>query len=88
MLIKLAVTVDLAGMFEAALENADLTGLGPNGTGEYELVGVAMDEVGGFLIVAANVERVEGANASRADLTERVMDALSNADHVETVDEA
>jgi hypothetical protein len=86
-LIKLAVTLDVTGLLEQALEDADLTGLGPNGTGEYEVVGVNVRPNGDAWSVVVNVERVEGS-APRDDVTERIVDTLRDTDHVETVDEA
>lgn len=89
MIVKLTVDLDLEGFFQALVDDADLSGLGPQETSEYSVSGLSVQPIdGSSWEVVVEVERDEGANASRAMVAERLMTALSDGDYVERVDEA
>ena len=79
--VKLSVYVDIESAINDAIENVGLTGMGADGTSEYEITDVAVAEDGsGGYEVTVTAERIEGKFVGKDEIAEMIAGEVESLD--------
>lgn len=79
--VNLAVVLDIESAITDAIEQVSLTGLGADGTSEYEITNVAIiNAEPGFYEVQVTCDRIEGKFVGKDELAEVIAGEIDRLD--------
>lgn len=76
MIVTLHVTIDPTELIDPSIDSIALTGLGPDGTSEYEVTDISYTVEPIEFDIDITIDRVEGKFVSKTDIADEIIGQL------------
>lgn len=83
--IKIEAQFDPTDLIQSAIDSVSLSGLGSDGTSEYEVADCEIEIDGTDITVNVTVERIEGKFASKDEVAEAIIGELETVEGLEGI---